>query len=430
MTLTITQISQLYVSLFGRASEGEGNQYWQTRSTGTDMSAIADRMLATEAAKDYLGETLDNNQAFIEQIYLNALGKTRADDSEGIDFWTNQLDSGKTKGQVVEALVTAVQFPENAGAAQDLFANKVEVSTYAADHLPDCHDLDVFSNFIDRVTNQDATISAAFNDIDTVAASFSSPSLPHGQVTLASDIHLDWVDSNEIKTIPHAAIGQVIYTADGQSVIGTGFMISPEHVLTSAHVLLDDDGNLNARAGITFIPGLNGDVGMAQGYNWQHVWVQRTFDETLYPQWPDNDLGIIQLSQPVASTTGYLSLEPELHTGLTGSSVHSAGYSAGQIEQENPATPGQDYYQWEVSGTIDRYLFDSSAVKLSTSMDVSGGASGSPIYYTEDEIVYFTGVLSGTLGGSTVGAAMDQDSYNWILGIVQPDGYYTDYAAV
>jgi len=64
------------------------------------------------------------------------------------------------------------------------------------------------------------------------------------------------------------------------------------------------------------------------------------------------------------------------------------------------------------------------------SMDVSGGASGSPIYYTEDEIVYFTGVLSGTLGGSTVGAAMDQDSYNWILGIVQPDGYYTDYAAV
>jgi hypothetical protein len=29
MALTKTQVSQLYVSIFGRASEGEGNTFWQ-----------------------------------------------------------------------------------------------------------------------------------------------------------------------------------------------------------------------------------------------------------------------------------------------------------------------------------------------------------------------------------------------------------------
>ena len=72
--LTQTQVSQLYVSIFGRASEGEGNTYWQT--TQDDMVVAADTMLATGAAKDYFGATLDDDQAFIEFIYENTLGKT------------------------------------------------------------------------------------------------------------------------------------------------------------------------------------------------------------------------------------------------------------------------------------------------------------------------------------------------------------------
>jgi V8-like Glu-specific endopeptidase len=97
------------------------------------------------------------------------------------------------------------------------------------------------------------------------------------------------------------------------------------------------------------------------------------------------------------------------------------------MEQDNPATPGQDYYQWEVSGTIDRYISGKGGLELSDSMDVTAGASGSPVYYSQNNDTYFTGVLAGSIGGMTVAAAMDEDSYNWILGIVQQDGYYTDY---
>lgn len=60
MALTKTQISKLYVAIFGRASEGEGNIFWQQQNG--DISTIANEMLNTQAAKDYFGATLNDNQ--------------------------------------------------------------------------------------------------------------------------------------------------------------------------------------------------------------------------------------------------------------------------------------------------------------------------------------------------------------------------------
>ncbi|MBU0970237.1 MAG: hypothetical protein KKC20_06295, partial [Proteobacteria bacterium] len=198
----------------------------------------------------------------------------------------------------------------------------------------------------------------------------------------------------------------------------------------NAHVLLDASGNLDSAAGITFIPGLNGDITAAIGYDWQQAWVEKNFKADLYSEWPDNDLAIIKLSLPIGNTIGYLTLEPIVGQNFSGTRIQSAGYSADGIQQDNPTTPGQEYYQWEVSGTIDQYTFDSSVLELSASMNVTAGASGSPIYYSQNGITYFTGVLAGALGYTMVATAMDIDSHNWILGIVQQDGYYTDYALV
>ncbi len=425
MALTKTQISQLYVSLFGRASEGEGNTYWQTDENSTDMIITAGIMLATEAAGTYFGSTLSNNQAFIEHIYLNTLGKTYDEDPEGVDYWVGEL-GGKLKGEVVAALIAAAQHPDNAGAAQDQFNNRVEISDYSADNLFEYTDFGTFSGFISGVDDSDATVSSALAQIDEM--SYSSPKiLPHEDVTLPSNLSLDWVDNTEITLAPHKAIGQIIVTIGGISYIGTGFLISPEHVLTNAHVLLDEFGNLDSSLEFSFTPGLNGETGSATSYDWEQAWVEEYFDDSLYPRWPDNDLAVIKLDRPLENTIGYLKLEPDTNPDLAGVSLLSAGYPAGNMEQDNPATPGQDYYQWEVSGTVDQYIYDNGGLKLSSGMNVTGGASGSPVYYSQDNDTYFTGVIAGVLGDTTVAAAMDEDSYNWILGIVQQDGYYTDY---
>lgn len=161
MALTKTQVSQLYVAIFNRASEGEGNTYWQTAVSG--KAATASAMLETDAAKNYFGASLNSNQAFIEHIYKNTLGKTYADDKEGIDYWVKLLNEGKSRGEIVVALIEAAQAPENKGAAQDMFNNKVEVSDYTAMKIQkaDANDLSPFTNLITGVTNDVKTVDAS-----------------------------------------------------------------------------------------------------------------------------------------------------------------------------------------------------------------------------------------------------------------------------
>ncbi|MCP4116914.1 MAG: DUF4214 domain-containing protein [Desulfobacteraceae bacterium] len=167
--LTQTQVSQLYISIFGRASEGSGNTYWQT--TQEDMVVAADTMLATGSAKDYFGATLDDDQAFIEFIYENTLGKTYAEDPDGVDYWVGELASGKSKGQVTSTLINAVMDPKYAGmSSQNRFINKVTVCNYTADTIDTCpnvNDLSAFVGAISGVTDNSATVTTAKGVVDT-----------------------------------------------------------------------------------------------------------------------------------------------------------------------------------------------------------------------------------------------------------------------
>jgi hypothetical protein len=166
--LTQTQVSQLYVSIFGRASEGGGNAYWQSEQS--DMTTAADTMLNTEPAKAYFGDTLNNNQMFIEFIYKNTLGKDYADDPDGVNYWVSELAAGKSKGEVVATLISAAIDPQYAGLpAQDQFLNKVAVCNYTADIIatcPDVNDLSAFVAFISSVTDDPETVVAAKAAVD------------------------------------------------------------------------------------------------------------------------------------------------------------------------------------------------------------------------------------------------------------------------
>ncbi|UXZ55066.1 DUF4214 domain-containing protein [Halomonas sp. 7T] len=138
MALTKTQVSELYVAIFNRASEGEGNAYWQ--GLGLSSAQAADAMLATTDAQEYFGDTLNDDQAFVELIYANTLNKTPEDDAEGIAYWTGLLESGLSRGEMVAALVAAVadyadsEDPATLQAFQQ-FNNRVAVSNYTADNL-------------------------------------------------------------------------------------------------------------------------------------------------------------------------------------------------------------------------------------------------------------------------------------------------------
>ncbi len=161
--LSQEQISQLYVSIFGRASEGEGNIYW--RSAAQNMSDVANIMLSTEPAKAYFGDKLYDNLEFIKFIYKNTLGKTYEEDPAGVDYWVSQLDQGVSKGEVAASLINAAMDPQYKELpSQKRFINRVDVCNYASNVItivPEAGYLYPFVDFIKDIDYSESSVATA-----------------------------------------------------------------------------------------------------------------------------------------------------------------------------------------------------------------------------------------------------------------------------
>ena len=157
------KITGLYVAYFNRAADQDGLDYWTNKAVdieqkGGDVSSVFKALSVGFATHPTFKSTYDhlNNQAFVALIYRNALG--RDGDTEGIAYWTDLLDKGMIRSDMVAtfvelSLVTDLikeNYPnlsdEELAAAQlrqDLITNKVNVS------LAFTHQLEELSNVED-----------------------------------------------------------------------------------------------------------------------------------------------------------------------------------------------------------------------------------------------------------------------------------------
>lgn len=164
-----TQVTQLYVVLFGRAPEAGGLAYWMKQmSEGASFAAIAQQMYDTEAARSAYPIYLSKDQ-IVSNFYTNVLG--RSPDVVGLYYWTGKLAApGATVGGVVAELCTAIvnyRADDAASAAsQALFNNKVAVGLYFGETLQGTNVADA-SDVLKRVTATDVTAAKA-------AASYSA----------------------------------------------------------------------------------------------------------------------------------------------------------------------------------------------------------------------------------------------------------------
>lgn len=159
MGLSRSEISALYVSLFGRVSEGGGNDYWANVSKVYNYSIanVADAMLETSDSKKYFGSNLKDNFKFINFIYENTLNKSvyaskgMEVDIEGVNYWASLLNKGYSKGDVVASMINAIYDPKysNLDAAK-LFKNKVLLSD-AVSRLVDKADINNLTPFVDII---------------------------------------------------------------------------------------------------------------------------------------------------------------------------------------------------------------------------------------------------------------------------------------
>ena len=127
-----TEISNLYVSLFGRAPDGEGLGFWvSSYSNGNTLAKIAQAMYDTAPARAYYPLFATPSEV-VTTFYTNVLG--RAPDAEGLAFWVKEYNASATQGAFFEKLISTVvnySGTDAAGvASKSLFVNKVAVAQY------------------------------------------------------------------------------------------------------------------------------------------------------------------------------------------------------------------------------------------------------------------------------------------------------------
>ncbi len=162
-------VSRLYVSMFGRAPDGEGLAFWLglLLDKGASVVDIANTMFDTEPARAYYPSNFSHDQ-IITSFYVNVLG--REPDAEGLDFWTGLLDlPDATPGSVIAEIIKVVTTYEGSDPAGLesvlLFKNRVSVANYYADHNAS---IEAATQALDGVTSDPATIALAMERLELV----------------------------------------------------------------------------------------------------------------------------------------------------------------------------------------------------------------------------------------------------------------------
>ena len=238
------------------------------------------------------------------------------------------------------------------------------------------------------------------------------------------DLALRWVDPDTDPPYPH--IGRLTADQGGDgSDIGTGFLITPQHVLTSAHVVTAEPfgGDLGALDEVRFLPGLDGEPADAPETAPIYEAVEvHTRAEGFRTEWPADDIALVTLDEPVAGADAEGDFDGFWHNGAEAGAaapddpVHWAGYPSRDLDQ------GDGDFQWRADGAIAA-IDGAGRLFLDDTLYGPAGASGAPVLRAVgDGPPEVVGIYAGTLFGEPVAAGVDDGVHDWALGLVRDDG--------
>lgn len=108
-------LARLYQAAFARVPDQGGLSYWQEQyEAGASLEAIAANFISSAEFQGLYSDTLSSNQAFVEALYANVLG--RSPDAGGLAYWTERMDNGLTQAQTLAFMADSQENRENAQA--------------------------------------------------------------------------------------------------------------------------------------------------------------------------------------------------------------------------------------------------------------------------------------------------------------------------
>lgn len=101
------EVARLYLAYFLREPDEAGYEYWVgVRESGRSLGQISAEFVGSAEFRQRYG-SLDNRQ-FVQLVYSNVL--QRNPDGEGLDYWTGQLNSGVSRGDVMVGFSESTEF--------------------------------------------------------------------------------------------------------------------------------------------------------------------------------------------------------------------------------------------------------------------------------------------------------------------------------
>ncbi len=147
---TTQQVSQLFITVLNRVVDSATMKYWTQKETFD--RAFIDSFLTEQADAQLKLDT----KAFVQLVYQNALGKTTADDPEGMQWWEDQMNANQwSKADFLVRFLHTIDLYRDGtivGSAAEkqavsLFDVKFALGIYASDTLKED-----FSGKVDSLT--------------------------------------------------------------------------------------------------------------------------------------------------------------------------------------------------------------------------------------------------------------------------------------
>lgn len=108
------EIARLYQVSLDRQPDGGGMaHYLDQRASGRSLVSVADEFIGSPEFVSTYGDL--GNRAFVEQLYRNIFD--RDGDAGGVEFWTQELNAGRSRASVVTEFAQSAEFVDQSNTA-------------------------------------------------------------------------------------------------------------------------------------------------------------------------------------------------------------------------------------------------------------------------------------------------------------------------
>lgn len=235
MALTDNQLAltKLYLAAFNRAPEKGGLDYWNEQlASGKPFDEVVRTVFSLDIVKAIYPDSLSTDD-FLGRIYANIFGKTA--DADGLQYWAGQLAGGQDRSTLVLTMINAGLNTPDGTPGKAFIVNRYQSAQYTVEQQVESGieiAIDQLSTIMAGVNADATTTSAAKSLIDTLVP--KAPGISVASEIVANGINAAQSAAGLAVSVDLTGTGATAGYKIDLLLNGAAFPVPVTHVLTEA----------------------------------------------------------------------------------------------------------------------------------------------------------------------------------------------------